>query len=206
MTVSAETSPRDDIVRASIELGSELGEEGLTMRAIAARLGTSVAGVYQQFDSKAAILREIRSRGVRLLKQALLTSRDTGPFSERLRGMGVAYVAFARANPWLYRVVFLGEELDWATMSEQERNDRLVPFQAAGVMFREGIENGDFRADLDPGRAVQQTWAALHGIAMLASSTPHTGGHPAFPAAGVEHLVEQFVATLVRSFTNEGSG
>jgi hypothetical protein len=65
------------------------------------------------------------------------------------------------------------------------------------VMFSEGIDHGDFRSDLDPGRAVQMTWAALHGIALLASSG---GAHPAFPEAGVEHLIDQFVTTLVYAF------
>lgn len=203
MTVATGTDPRDEIVRASIELGTELGEDGLTMRAIAGRMGMSVTGVYQYFESKAAILREIRSRGVRLLKHALMTSGDEHRLAERLRGMGHAYVAFARANPWLYRVVFLGEELDWATMTEQERSDRLLPFQTAGVMFREGIERGDFRADLDPGRAVQETWAALHGIALLTSSGRFSGGHPAFPALRVEDFIDQFVATLVRAYATE---
>jgi AcrR family transcriptional regulator len=192
--------PREEIVRASIELGTELGEEGLTMRAIAVRMRMSVASVYQCFDSKAAILREIRSLGVRMLNRALATADHNDRFTERLRGMCFAYVGFARANPWLYRVVFHGEELDYSTMSEQERSDRLLPLQSAGAMFRAGIERGEFRSDLDPERAVQGTWAAVHGIALVASGGPLVSRYPAFPPVDLERFIAQFVATLVRAY------
>lgn len=199
--VSTGADLRDDIVRVSIELGAQLGEDGLTMRAIAGRMGMSVTGLYQYFDSKASILREIRSRGVRMLQRALVASAAVEDRAERLRAMACSYVAFARANPWLYGVVFLGNELDWATMSEQERNERLLPLQTAAVMFREGIARGEFRGDLDPDHAVQVTWAALHGIASLAVSGRLSAEHPAFPVPSLARFIELFVATLVRGYS-----
>ena len=63
----AKAGLHDAIVRAGIELGSDLGEEGLTMRAIAGRLGISATALYQHFESKASILREIRLHAIRLL-------------------------------------------------------------------------------------------------------------------------------------------
>jgi len=62
----------DGIIRAGIQLGAELGEEGLTMRAIAARLGISVTNIYQHYENKAAIVREVRFHGVAMLNAALI--------------------------------------------------------------------------------------------------------------------------------------
>ena len=68
---STQTSLKEAIVRAAIELGTELGEEGLTMRGIAARLGVSATALYQHFEGKASILRAIRFHGLSLLNKEL---------------------------------------------------------------------------------------------------------------------------------------
>ena len=39
---------RQAIIQASVDIGSQLGEEGLTMRGIAARLGISPATLYRR--------------------------------------------------------------------------------------------------------------------------------------------------------------
>ena len=49
---------RQGIIQTSLEIGSELGEEGLTMRGIAARLGVSATALYQHFGITAERLAE----------------------------------------------------------------------------------------------------------------------------------------------------
>lgn len=200
MRLPAKAGLHDAIIRASIELGSELGEEGMTMRAIASRLGISATGLYQHFESKASILREIRFHGVRMLQQALHSASDAPDVRKRLEDMARAYVGFARGNPWLYKVLFLDEELDWASLPEDERREALMPLSTAGTTIREGIASGTFRADLDAEQAVLLTWASLHGLASLMLHGRISDGHPAFPVPDVERFVEVFVENLVRAF------
>jgi AcrR family transcriptional regulator len=196
----AKAGLHDEIIRASIELGSELGEDGMTMRAIASRLRISATGLYQHFESKASILREIRFHGVRMLQGELLAASTASDDRQRLRDLACAYVAFARANPWLYKVLFLDEELDWSTMPDDERHEALMPMATTGATFRAGIEHGVFRADLDPEQAVLLTWASLHGLAALMLHGRISDGHPAYPVPDLEQFIELFVENLVRAF------
>ena len=51
MSRQSRSGLRQAIIQASLELGQELGEEGLTMRGIASRLGVSATALYQHFES-----------------------------------------------------------------------------------------------------------------------------------------------------------
>lgn len=206
MRLPAKAGLHDAIIRASIELGSELGEDGMTMRAIASRLGISATGLYQHFESKASILREIRFHGLRLLQDALQAAAAADDPQRRLHDMAGAYLSFARANPWLYKVLFLDEMLDWTTMPEDERRDALMPMSTTAATFRSGIERGVFRADLDAEQATLLTWASLHGLASLLLHGRISEGHPAFPVPNIEQFVEVFVENLVRAFLPRTGG
>lgn len=190
----------DGIIRAGIGLGAELGEEGLTMRAIAAQLGISVTNIYQHFENKASILREIRFHGVTMLDQALIEAGVADDRAARLREMSHAYVRFARSNPWLYKQLFDAEELDWTTMPEDERDVALAPIETTRANFEQGVAQGSFRADLDVLQAVLLTWASLHGVASLLLRGRLSAAHPAFPVPDVDAFIEAFVVNLVCGF------
>jgi len=196
----AKAGLHDEIVRAGIELGSELGEEGLTMRAIAGRLGISATALYQHFESKASILREIRLHGIRLLMNQLAGAMADEDRATRLRDMCRAYVQFARTNPWLYKVLFQSDDVDWNALPQAEREEALQPFQSARRTFDEGVAGGVFRNDLDVDQAALLTWASLHGLASLVLQGRITEQHPAFPVPDLEAFTGLFVDTLVRAF------
>lgn len=194
------TGLQEGIVLAAIQLGAESGEEGLTMRAIAAQLGISVTTIYQHFDSKASILREIRFVAVDLLNRALVDAQSDADASVRLGEMSRAYIRFSRSNPWLYQLMFDAEEIDWSTMPPDERFVALAPIQTTAANFVAGVVQGTFRADLDVAEAVLLTWASLHGIASLLLRGRLSDTHPAFPAPDVASFLEAFVVHLVRGF------
>lgn len=97
------------IIRTSMDLGRTAGESGLTMRGIAADLGISATALYQHFENKSAILREIRARGRAVswawIGPAFDESKRELDLRERLEDFGRRYVEFARHHPWLYQVL-----------------------------------------------------------------------------------------------------
>src|SRR5690606_8071818 len=106
---------REAIIQTSLELGSQLGEEGLTMRGIASRLGVSATALYQHFESKASILREIRAYGIDLLYDAISPAlEENGDPVEMLRDVTRRYINFARQNKWLYSVLMEYDQLEWS--------------------------------------------------------------------------------------------
>ena len=191
---------RDAILRASLELGSELGEDGLTMRAIAARLGVSVTALYHHFDGKPAILRALRFWGADLLAAHLAPAHDLVDPVERLSQESVRYIGFARDNPWLYRLLFQEEELDWASFTDEERTRLMAPNARTARCFHEAIALGKFRRDLDVMTAPFLMWAANHGLAALILGGRISETHPAFPVRSQDDFVQAFVSSFLRGF------
>jgi AcrR family transcriptional regulator len=191
---------REAILRASLELGTELGEEGLTMRAIAARLGVSATALYQHFDGKAAILRAIRVYGGEMLTRHLLPAHELADPVARLTEQSLRYVGFARENPWLYRLLFQEEEIDWTRVSPEEAEAMAVTQRKTVKCFVDGIASGQFRADIDIATAPFLLWAANHGLATLILGGRISETHPAFPVKDQQAFVQAFVRSVLRGF------
>jgi AcrR family transcriptional regulator len=192
---------REDIIKASLELGGELGEEGLTMRGIAARLGVSATALYQHFESKAQILREIRHYGLESLSDALRPAQSETDPVEQLRRQALNYVSFARDNPWLYSILMEEDQVDWKDLLEEEARGMLAPVEMVRVCLRAGAAQGKFRKNLDPDTGTFQLWAAVHGLSSLLLSGRVSTKHPALPVADEDAFVDAFVTGMIDGFT-----
>jgi len=143
-------SPRArEIVEVALDLLSEEGPEGLSMRRLADRLGIQAPSIYKHLPDKQALEAAIISRGFELqadaFEQALEGSDDP------LGTVADCYRRFAKAHPHLYRL-----------MTERElHRDLLTP----GVEARAGrtIYEAVGR-DSDLARAA---WAFAHGMTIL---------------------------------------
>ncbi len=193
---------RQAIIDASLELGAESGEEGLTMRGIASRLSVSATALYQHFDSKASILREIRLYGTDLLSRDVMD--PCAPIEsprDRIRAMALRYIEFAREQPWLYTVLMQSDRLDWTRMSPEEIERMLRPLMSLRGWLREGAERGAWREGIDPEVASFRLWAGLHGLCALLLNGRIDENHPAFPINNQAEFVEHFVDGLINTLT-----
>ncbi len=192
---------REGIIEVSLELGGELGEEGLTMRGIAARLGVSATALYQHFESKAEILRAIRHYGLESLTDALRPADDRQDPVDRLHAQALHYVQFARENPWLYCILMEEDQVEWKELLEEEAKGMLAPVELVRSCLRDGVDKGKFRSNLDPDTGTFQLWAAVHGLSSLLLSGRVSEQHPALPVADEEAFVRAFVAGMIDGFT-----
>jgi AcrR family transcriptional regulator len=197
--VSKRAELHDAIVRASLEIGSEFGEEGLTMRGIAARLGVSATALYQHFESKNQILREIRVFGVLQLWEAMKPALQEAEPGSVLRGMIVRYVEFASENPWLYNVLMEQEELDWTRLDPSDAEWAIRPLLELRKVLESGREAGVFADNLDVVTASLQVWAAVHGLSSLLIAGRIDEKHPMFPVPDKSALVSDFAGALLAS-------
>jgi AcrR family transcriptional regulator len=192
---------REAIISASMQIGSELGEEGLTMRGLAARLGVSPTALYQYFDGKTAILQEIRLRGLtRLMDSGMAAMAGKASLRDRIEASSRSYVTFARENPWLYRVLFetaagpprqeLNEE-QRATLRRSE--DRMAA--AHSDMFSNLALKGD---DVLP-HFVGFWWCSMHGLCSLLLGRQLTHDNPVVRVADTDAFVDDFIEHLVAS-------
>ena len=171
------------------------------MRGIASRLGVSATALYQHFESKASILREIRVFGIDLLHDKLspALTLDVDP-PEKMRRITRSYIDFARENKWLYSVLMEHDQLEWADLSPEEIARTLRPLNAVRTAMAQGKDAGAWRDDINIELASFQLWASVHGLCSLLNNGRFNEKHPAFPITDETSLIDVFVEGCVRAF------
>lgn len=134
---------------AALERGEDVG-----LRALAREAGVSAMAPYRHFRDKAALLAAVAMRGFEDLRSALLAADEQPDARSALVAQGEAYLAFARARPALFRLMFACQDSGPPT---DEGN-------AYGVMVRRVLE----LSPADPEAAKLACWSAVHGMATLA--------------------------------------
>jgi len=193
---------REAIIGASLELGQSYGEDGVTMRAIAGKLGTSATTLYTCFDSKAAIMRELRVRGLLSVGRAVLEALTRADARECLLEVSRQYVAFARDNPWLYTVLFVGDTPNAEVLSGTHAH--VVSELEANVRqnFLEKFATLTGGMPKDPRRLVARWWASMHGLASLVITRRIRADHPFIPVGDVDTLIEDYIDGAMLALTS----
>ena len=158
---------REALIAAALDHLRGHGAESLSLRALARAAGVSQTAPYRHFPEKEALLAELARGGFEALAEAMERAVAGAPEAPlaRLRASGVAYVAFALANPERYRLMF-GRRL-----FEQGRYPALAGAseRAYGVLtglVEEGLAAGTLREA--PAEALTLTaWSTVHGLAAL---------------------------------------
>ncbi len=195
---------RKAIIKASLEIGSELGEEGLTMRGIAARLGVSATALYQHFESKSEILEEVRVHAARTLHKELRLCAHISDPVDRMIAFTERYVVFARQNPWMYKVMS-EQEPDWEQLSAEQREDITGPLLLARRGLQDGLDASRWRDGFNVDKSSMQMWTAVHGLCNLLNAGRLSEQHPFMPIYDQDQFISDFVRHLVESFKKEGS-
>lgn len=134
---------------AALERGEDVG-----LRAVARDAGVSAMAPYRHFRDKSALLGAVAMSGFDDLRIALLAADVQPDAHAALIAQGEAYLAFARARPALFRLMFAGHDGGPPPTDDT----------AYGVMVRRVHE----LAPADPDAATLACWSAVHGMATLA--------------------------------------
>jgi len=145
---------------AALERGDDVA-----LRAVAREAGVSAMAPYRHFRDKAALLEAVAMQGFDALRTALHAADREPDARTALVAQGQAYLAFARAHPALFRLMFAGHD----------GGPPPVEDNAYGVMVRRVRELSPDQ----PEPAALACWAAVHGMATLALD----GGLPADSAS-----------------------
>jgi AcrR family transcriptional regulator len=128
---------RRRIIRAAHDLIRETGNTGLSMRALAARAGVSLATPYNLFGSKRAILLAVLD-DIRDFLDRFAHLRSTDPL-ERLFGALDICVDIYLADPQFYRTI-------WAALFDPSDDFRSQIFNSKRAAFWEGLVGDLVRA------------------------------------------------------------
>ena len=158
---------REVIIATTRELIVTGGLEALTLRRLASRLGVTAPALYGHVKDKRDLLRAVAEDEFDRLVARFDEVDATDPV-ERIRALNRAYVAHARDDPEMFRVMFLfppdlsvgdlpeGVELPGATRA----------FGRAAEAITAAIDAGVITSD-DPLLVALTLWSAVHGVATV---------------------------------------
>ena len=99
----------DAIVRAGLDLIETGGMPGLTMQAVAARVGVRAPSLYKRVRGRNDLIRRITDATVRDLEARLAAAGSAPDGRTALRDLARAFRAFAHERPAGYRLIFTPE-------------------------------------------------------------------------------------------------
>lgn len=140
------------------------GVDALTLRAVARAVGVSHTAPKNHFGDLQGLLSELAAVGYRRYGAALVSAMEAAGDEPRLRmrAMGRAYVAFARAHPGLFVLMYRGERLDMARASLREA------IEGTRQALRDATLSVTSDAPpLQLAARATASWALVHGFAML---------------------------------------
>src|SRR6185295_8903280 len=92
---------REAVLRTAGQMLEKQGVEALTLRQLAGRIGVSHNAPYRHFPDRESLLAALAAEGYAMLGAA---QREAAA-KQGLRGMGEAYVRFARQHPQRFRLM-----------------------------------------------------------------------------------------------------
>lgn len=171
----------DAIVRAAADLLEANGPAGLSMQAVAARVGVRAPSLYKHVAGRAALVRLVAEDAAREIGRRVDAAAPPGmPPRAALGAAGRALRSFGRERPSAFRLVFSPGE-------EQARPDPEVLRRAAATVLRIGTELSGPERALEAARTLT-AWASGFVSMELADAFRMGGDVDAAFDFGVERL------------------
>ncbi len=163
-----------EILDAAAELLTQTGsEEGVSIRAVAEKVGVSTPAIYIHFRDKESMIMAVCMEVFNELDRRLeVASSGVDDPVEVLRKQGIAYVRFALERPEHYRIVFMRRSA--TPLSEVYDIDPVSTnvFQRLLATVHQCQDMGIF----PPGDGIQivlALWSVAHGLASLLITKPY---------------------------------
>lgn len=166
---------KNALINAGVEILSQEGIEGLSLRKVAQRAGVSHNAPYSHFPDKQSLIAAISTEGFKQLYanlDAAITSNPGDP-KKQLQDGALAYAQFAMDHADTFKIMFSGvleKEKEYPAFVEISRRT----FQRVVDIVRACQDAGLLRSTTPELTAVT-VWGQLHGIVSLAleGQIPH---------------------------------
>jgi AcrR family transcriptional regulator len=184
---------RNRVLEVAVNALGEHGVSGFTTRRVAELAGTSVPAVYELFDDKAGLIRQVFFEGFRLLGRELATVPATDDPLTDVAALAQAFRRFCVQRPALAQVMFTRPFASFDPSPEDV---------AAGTAVRELII-GRIKRCIDAGLMVGNPTDIGHVLLALVQglAVQEAGGWLGNSAASVDRRWEIGVKTLLRGFS-----
>ena len=150
---------RNALLKAAREVLEERGPSYLGLREVSRRVGVSAPSAYHHFPSRDALALGLAEQGALEMAQCLAVAPGVGNLA--LLPYGEAYVAFAQANPALYRLMFGEGFPEVSQYSGAIRDLRQRSFEIMKLSLQERLPEAQVPI------AALFLWSLVHGLGLL---------------------------------------
>jgi AcrR family transcriptional regulator len=170
--VSKGASTRCAVLGHALALASEVGLEGVTIGTLAERAQMSKSGLFAHFDSKEALQIAVLDEAVRRFVESVVAPALRQKRGEpRLKALLDNWLGWSNADFMPGGCVFVASIADLDDRPGPVR-DRLAASQrdwldTLATAIRIAVEEGHFRADLDPAQLAQELLALAYGTHLM---------------------------------------
>jgi AcrR family transcriptional regulator len=208
---------RNALLEAATDLARDGGPEAVVLRAAARRVGVSPTAAYRHFAGQAELLHAVKELGGQRLTESMeaagaqSAARGSGEdAAERVRALGRGYLAFARAEPGLYRVAFCRDQMTMKSLDGHIKpgdpgetgdpgHEDTWSFRSFDILVQALdalVEQGRMAPERRAG-AELTAWATVHGLAMMFLDGPLSQ----LTADEADAVAEHAFDTLIAGFT-----
>ena len=187
---------KTQVLDASVQLISEQGLAGLSMREVARRAGVSHQAPYHYFDDKESIVAALVARGFTMLADRMESAaKAKGSITQRLAKTGREYVTFALEQPVYFRLMFRPE------LAQLDRFPEAVAAGGRALAVLQGlIEEKCAGQRVPPAKRdamVSMHWGMVHGLSSLLVDgvLGQRFGNPQDRDRHVSQVLELFIGT-----------
>jgi len=182
---------RDELITAAMAIIEAPGDEQVSLRSVARRVGIAATSVYLHFPDVDHLLAAVMQRCFDDLTRATTraASQSADPVDE-LRRRCRAYCHFALEHPELYQVMFRAD-LPAVLAADPNNTPGRQSFANLVAAVQRCLESGAAPPHDDPFRLASLIWTAEHGIVLARIS------RPAFPWAPLEVLIDEMIDKMM---------
>ena len=147
---------REEIIAAALDIVREGGMTALTARSLAARLGSSAKPVFGLFENMQEVQKEVMLAANAEYQEFLYAEMMRGIYKP-YKATGMAYIAFARKEKELFKLLFMRDRSD----EQGNTRDESVADIIALISRNTGLSEEEARL------FHLEMWIFVHGIATM---------------------------------------
>lgn len=163
---------RQALIDAGIKIINESGEDGLSLRKVAAACGVSHAAPYAHFSDKDSLLNAIKNTVTERFTNELnkaIHAKNIINVEQAIMAMGYSYILFFRRNPDYFHFLFQKQKIMIHTDMSQEFEEDYAPFLILRRLFKEYLEEKEIvMSDKEQELELIKTWAVVQGLSSIA--------------------------------------
>jgi AcrR family transcriptional regulator len=179
------------IAETALKLLEDGGEDGVSMRRVAAAVGITPMAIYHHFADRRALLNFVVDREFTKYSESLQAIPRRGTYESQILTCMNAYIDYAFAHPSIFDYVFAQPRPGARRFPDDFRARRSPTLNPVADLLQKAMEAGYLKQD-DVWELAMELWAHTHGYVSL-----YRGGRFALPEKEFRALVRRSIRRML---------